>query len=194
MSCTQYSPSFDTLVEGVSALNTYGISPKFLITPSTSLYGILLTHAPNHALELFALASQNDIYDLAVSASSFLLSMSLSTLSDEMAQRIGPIYLKRLFFMHLGRAEVLRNILLPPPYPHAPTPSCNSQQQKHLTSAWTLASAYLAWDARADLSTSAMEAALSPLADHLPCDLCRAALSERINALTLRWSTIKMTI
>jgi len=192
--CPQCSPSFDTLVEVVSIMKTYGISPKHAITPSTSVHGFLLGHAATRPLELFALASHNDLYELAVSASSFLLSMTLSTLSDEMAEQIGPVYLKRLFFMHLGRAEVLRKILLPPPYPHTSTPTCSYQQQKYLTSAWTLASAYLAWDARADLSTSAIESALSPLADRLSCELCRAGFNERIKELTLRWSTIKRSI
>jgi hypothetical protein len=210
-SCTQYSPSFDTLVGAVSALRKYGVDPKYMIVPSTPLYDTLLTQASARPLDLFALAAQNDLYDLAVAASFHLLSFSLSTISDEMAERIGPIYLKRLFFMHLGRAEVLKTILLPPPYPHNPTPDCDYSQQQNLTRAWTLASAYLAWDARAgaseneiyivlnaqhniqlDLSTSAMESTLSPLGDHLLCELCRTSLSERIQVLTARWASIKV--
>jgi len=132
LSCTQYSPSFDTLVEAVSTLTTYGIAPKNVITPSTPLYDILLTHATIRPLDLYALASQNDLYDLAVATSSYLLSFSLSAISDEIAERIGPLYLKRLFFLHLGRAEVLRNILLPPPYPHPPTSVCGYSQQKKI--------------------------------------------------------------
>ena len=211
MSCIRYSPSFDTLVEAVSALITYGIAPKNVITSTTSLYHVLLTHAASRPLDLFALASQHDLNDLAVATSTHLLSFSLSTISDEMAQRIGPIYLKRLFFMHLGRAEVLRSILLPPPYPHTPTPECSYSQQITLTRAWTLASAYLAWDARAgasedvigrvfdtqrinwlDLSTDAIEAALVPLGDHLLCEQCRTGLTERIKMLIMRWSRIKV--
>jgi hypothetical protein len=151
ISCTQYSPSFDTLVEAVSALIRYGVTPKNVITSSTLLYDILLTYAASRPLDLFALASEHDLEDLAIATSVYLLSFSLSTISDEMAGRIGPVYLKRLFFMHLGRAEVLRSILLPPPYPHTPTSACGYGQQKNLTRAWTLASAYLAWDARAGM-------------------------------------------
>ena len=149
ISCAQYTPSFDTLVEAVGALTTYGVTLQNVIKPSTLLYDILLTHAAARPLDLFALASQHDLEDLAIAASVYLLSFSLSSISDEMAQRIRPVYLKRLFFMHLGRTEVLRSILLPPPYPHTPTPACGYVQQKNLTRAWTLASAHLAWDARA---------------------------------------------
>ncbi|KIM88283.1 hypothetical protein PILCRDRAFT_814190 [Piloderma croceum F 1598] len=194
MSCVRYSPSFDTLVQALSALRTYGATPKSVITSSNSLHHVLLTYASSRPLDLFALAAEHDLNDLAVATSAHLLSISLSTISDEMATRIGPIYLKRLFFMHLGRAEVLRTILLPPPYPHTPTSECGYAQQNNLTRAWTLASAYLAWDARADLSTDAIEAALTPLGDHLSCGLCRTGLTERIKILIIRWSTIKRTI
>jgi hypothetical protein len=130
--------------------------PKNVITSSNSLYHVLLTYASSRPLDLFALAAEHDLNDLAIATSAHLLSISLSTISDEMAMRIGPIYLKRLFFMHLGRAEVLRSILLPPPYPHTPTAECGYAQQNNLTRAWTLASAYLAWDARAGASEGAI--------------------------------------
>lgn len=211
MSCTQYSPPFDTLVEAVNALKAYGVTPKSVITPSRPLYDILFTHAASRPLDLFAIACQNNLHDLAVATSSYLISFSLSTISDDIAKQIGPIYLKRLFFMHLGRAEALKNMLLPPPYPHTPTPACDYGQQKLLTRAWTLASAYLTWDAQAgtsqhaiyilfdsqctvpsDLSTSKIESAFTPLGDHLSCGLCRAALSQRIKVLTTQWSLVKV--
>ena len=210
ISSAQFCPTLDTVSQAFSSLKTYGISLTAVIASNTPLYNDLLEMALEHPLEIFALASQYDLYSLAASSSTCLLSLSLSTLSDEMAERIGPIYLKRLFFMHLGRAEVLRSILLPPPYPHIPTSMCDSKQQKNLTRAWTLASAHLIWDARAgkkdfracdadvqvdgsaDVSTAAIDKALSPLGDHLVCDLCRTALTERINIVIQKWSTIKV--
>ena len=61
---------------------------------------------------------------------------------------MGPVYLKRLFFLHFGRIDALKRVLLPPPHPHPPTQHCDFTEQKHLTRAWALASAYFAWDAR----------------------------------------------
>ena len=128
-SCTQYFPTFHTVVEVINALKKYGVPPQNVIAPSTPLYHILLTHASAQPLNVFALAAQHDLHDLAVTTSSYLLSFPLSTISDKMAEQIGPIYLKRLFFMHLGRAEVLRSIILPPPYPHILTKMCDYGQQ-----------------------------------------------------------------
>lgn len=144
----EYGPNFNTLMQAVDSMKIYGVTVKAVIAPSTSLYNILLTHVVEHALELYALAAHHDIYDLAVAASTHLLSYQLSSLSDEMATRIGAVYLKRLFFMHLGRAEALRRLLLPPPYPHEPTEACDSRTQTAVTRAWALAASSLAWDPR----------------------------------------------
>lgn len=148
MSCAHYSPSFPALVTAVNRLPAYGIPPKVRIAPSTPLFSVLLSHAPLFPIELYALAASHDLYDLAVATSSHLLAFPLATITDEMAEKIGPVYLKRLFFLHFGRSDALKRVLLPPPNPHAPTPMCDFTEQKRLTRAWALASAYLAWDAR----------------------------------------------
>lgn len=145
---TDYGPSFETLDGGIDALHTYGIIVRDIVTPNTPLFEILLTHAGDHAIELYTLAAHYDMHDLAVAASSHLLAFTLSSLTDDAATRIGGVYLKRLFFMHLGRAEALRRLLLPPPYPHEPTAKCDRSAQATLTRAWSLAASSLAWDPR----------------------------------------------
>ncbi|RDB22782.1 hypothetical protein Hypma_010257 [Hypsizygus marmoreus] len=194
MSCAHYSPTFSNLCSAVTRLPFYGIRPNTRIVPSSPLYTVLLSHAPLCPLELYALAASFDLYELAVATSSHLLSFPLSNLTDEMADAIGPVYLKRLFFLHFGRSDALKRVLLPPPHPHAPTQWCDFSDQKKLTRAWALASAYLAWDARPDLSTSTMESALRPLEEHLGCDDCKHALRERIKNLVVQWSIVKRTI
>jgi len=148
MSCAHYSPSLEALIAAVHALKYYGIPPKSRIMPTSPLFTLLLSHAPLHPLELYTLASSYDLYDLAVLTSSHLLSFPLSSITDRMAERMGAVYLKRLFFLHFGRADALKRILLPPPALHSPTPWCDFTEQKKLTRAWALASAYLAWEAR----------------------------------------------
>lgn len=43
-----------------------------------------------------------------------------------------------------------------------------------------------------DLSTSTMESALRPLAEHLTCEQCQDSLRERIKNLVVQWSVIKV--
>lgn len=144
----QNSPSFETLITAVDRMVFYGISPRDFITRQTPLYQLLLTHAPLFPLHLYSLAGRYGLEELAISSSSHLLSFPISSLPDDMAIRMGPIYLKRLFCLHLNRINALKEILLVPPPPHPPTKECDFTQQKALTRAWALVSAYLAWDAR----------------------------------------------
>jgi hypothetical protein len=208
LSCAHYSPTFEALATAVRHLPNYGIPPKRSIAPKMPLFTLLLSHAPLFPLDLYALASSFDLYDLAASTSSHLLSLKLSSLTNETVLLMGPIYLKRLFFLHLGRSDALKRALLPLPHPHPPSAACDFTDQKKLKRAWTLASAYLAWDARPgmfpsvklrlfihllkDMSTGMIEAALNPLAENLDCHLCRDSLHARIKDLVIQWSIVKV--
>lgn len=148
MSCTHYSPSMESIIAAVDALHKYGIPVAKYVAPSTPLYQLILAMAPLAPIEMYSLAGAYNLHDLAVPISSHLLAYSLPSLTDELAERMGPVYLKKLFFLHLGRIDALKRLLLPPPQPHAPNVTCDFAEQKKLTRAWALASAYLAWDAR----------------------------------------------
>ncbi|KAF7966829.1 hypothetical protein HWV62_36933 [Athelia sp. TMB] len=193
MSPANYNPSFTDLSRAAYLLPQYGIYiPTALATsPPSPLYTLLAAQAKHHPLDLYILAAQLNVHPLASHASQYLHSICLSDISDEEALKIGPIYLKRLFFLHYGRADALKRILLAPPHPHPPTKQCDYLDQRGLTRAWALASAYLAWDSRADVSTDTIESALTPLSNQLTCDLCRGVLQERISKLMSDWGAIK---
>jgi hypothetical protein len=150
-SSAQYSPTFETLVIAVDQMPAYGIQPCAHIIPPTPLYNLLLSHAPSSPMGLYSLAAHHSLDALAINSSSHLLSYSMCTLSDELAERIGAVYLKRLLLLHLERFNTLKEILLRPPNPHPPTKDCDFHDQKRLTRAWALAIVYLACDAKPGL-------------------------------------------
>ena len=115
MSCGHYYPSLADLSAAVSACRVYGLPLKKYIAHGTPLYTSLLSYAPTNPIEIYALAASYDLLDLAVTTSSHLLSFQLPTLTDEVAAKIGPIYLKKLFFLHLGRIDAVR---YPEPIPN----------------------------------------------------------------------------
>lgn len=194
ISCAQYAPSLDTLSTALSVLPTYGISAVQDGVTSPIVTELLLAHAPFHPIESYALAAQYGLEDAAVSVSSHLLSFNLPSLTDELATQIGPLYLKRLFFLHYDRMAELKRILLHPPQPHRPVPACWENGHKNLTRLWALASAHIGWDARPNLSTAALQANLFPLEDKVSCELCKLALRERIAQLVTEWAAAKTTI
>lgn len=145
ISCAQYFPSFDQLSIAVNMLSNYGLDVQN-IRSTTPMYDVLLSNALTSPLELYALAGHHDLYDLAVATSPHLLSLSLSTITDEVCETMGPVYLKRLFFLHLGRCDALRRVLRLPPDPHPSTATCGIEEQKKMATAWAMASSYLVWD------------------------------------------------
>ncbi|KAF7985950.1 hypothetical protein HWV62_43894 [Athelia sp. TMB] len=191
---TDYDPSFPTLIAAVDAMKSYGLPVAALASYNTPLFDILLAQAPTHPLPLFALAAHHTLEPLAVAASTHLIAFSLADISDDVATRIGPLYLKRLFFMHLGREEALRRLLLPHLVPHVPTEECSAADQLPLLRAWALGASALAWDSNGDLAPDAIRTALTPLGAHLTCATCLRGLEDRIDVVTRNWACTKRTI
>ncbi|KAJ7164433.1 hypothetical protein C8R46DRAFT_1099504 [Mycena filopes] len=194
LDCAKYSPSLANLAKAVDSMHVYGISPGLTILPSTPLFILLLAHAAHAPLKLYCLAGHHGIEELAVAVSAHLLSFRLSSLTDAAAITMGPVYLKRLCLLHLGRTEALKRMLLPPPLAHSATDECGMARQRALTREWALTAARLAEDLRPDISTYALEFAMRPMAAELRCSLCQSALKKRMHDLTAQWAVVKRTI
>jgi hypothetical protein len=192
--CERFRPTLSLLNDALPALKTFGICPQKVIGEGSEICNLLISFAPSQPLEVYALAAQLELHHVAVAASRFVLSISLSSVTEELACQMGPTYLRLLFFLHLGRTEALKRHLLTPPDTHEPNETCTAAEQKKLIRAWALATAYLAWDARADTSAITISGSLSPLLEHLTCFHCRENLSTRIRTLLQDWSLVKCTI
>ena len=147
LSCLHFYPSLETVDRSMDAMRKYGMSIAAHTTPQHPLYHLILSHAPYRPIETYALAAHHELEDLAVAASSHLLSYDTSRLTNELATKMGPVYLKRLFLLHQSRLHALRDILLQAPASHPATPGCLDDDQRQLTRAWALATARMVWDA-----------------------------------------------
>ncbi|KAK7692909.1 hypothetical protein QCA50_004547 [Cerrena zonata] len=194
ISCSEYNPSVAVLIATITALKKYGISLRDHINPATPLFPVLTEQAQMHGIELYMVAAENDLQDMAVAISAHLLSFHLPTVTDEMAARMGPIYLKKLFFLHIDRTHVLQELMMTPPETHSPMADCGLNEQQRLMRVWALACASLAWDARPDLSPAKMEIVLGSTDGQLPCQLCNTALNARIKKLIADWKHTQQTI
>jgi len=169
-----FTPTFHTLSSALTQMHqTYGIDLQTWITPSRPLFDTMLSVATQAPLELYALAASLGLEELAKAASSHLLSYPLSNLSDDVGNQMGPIYLRKLFFLHLGRVEALKRIVLQPPEPHPPLKSCPPESQQRLTEGWAISLADLVWEARPGSSHGATDLCVGEAAYHtLPADRC----------------------
>ncbi|KAH6903912.1 hypothetical protein BKA70DRAFT_1373767 [Coprinopsis sp. MPI-PUGE-AT-0042] len=194
MSCAQNSPLLDDLVQAVDCMPKYEIIPRALILPQSPLYVHLLSFAPLEPMIVYSLAGHHELSELAVHTSGHLLSFPLFKIDDTLAARMGPVYLRRLFMLHWTRLACLKEYLLQPPPHHLPTEYCTTEDQKKLTRAWTLAAAYLVWDARPDVSTYMINAAFESLIRSVSCNECQEASTARVRQVLTQWVAVKCTI
>lgn len=192
LSCAQLAPAFAELAAAVSALAKYGICTRANLEPQAPLAEALFVLAPIRALDIYTLAAGHDSAALAVAASAHLLSFALSSLTDETAARIGGTYLKKLFFLHLGRVHALKRLLIAPPSAHLPKFRCGYKEHLATKCAWELAAAYVSWDATPDMSTRTLSQAFDSLGLTLTCPSCKTSLNERVKSLTMQWSMVKV--
>lgn len=148
ISLQHFRPPIEDVKASFHALDTAGIPLQPNAVPGTPLYTLVLALAPAHSLQCFELAASRDLESLAVAVSPYLLSISLSELTDESAMRIGPSYLRRLFFLHLGRIDALKRILHAHPGPHTANLECDIFDQRRLRNAWVLAVGSLTWESK----------------------------------------------
>ncbi|KAI8993835.1 hypothetical protein BD414DRAFT_534930 [Trametes punicea] len=219
LSCLHFHPSLETVEEALDALIKYGVPIQTHANPYQPLHQLILSLAPYHPIETYALAGRHQLEDLAVTISGHLLSFDLSRITDDLATKMGPVYLKRLFFLHQTRLQALKEILLKPPATHPATPGCNPTEQGKLTRAWALATAQLVWDAMPSkamtgfevdvpeagdlpsvplsvvgISPNSLRSLLEPIAEKIFCESCRAMLQQRIQEVIYSWGSVKPTI
>jgi hypothetical protein len=204
LACAQFNPTFDQIEAAVNALPTYGVSPHRLLTNTHPLFSCLLSQASFRPLDVYMLATSYSIEDLAVATSSHLLSLKLFELSDEKCVRIGALYLKRLFDLHIDRDKALMVALGPLPKRHAPTKFCHCDAGSpgsiggglagNLHKAWAQGLADLTWDLRPDISVHMLNLRLSPIVKEVGCHLCQESVRNRIKDVCSQWSLVRVCL
>ncbi|KAK0199981.1 hypothetical protein DFS33DRAFT_1376323 [Desarmillaria ectypa] len=194
ISCAPFQPTIDTLLTVVCLLPKYGLQPKDYVAPSLPLFNDIRYHMPVSPLLTYVISSNYDLIELAAMASAHLLSLDISTMSDEMVEFINPVYLKRLFDLQRARIDALKRQLSLPPKPHPATPECDFIAQKSLTGAWVRSTAGLIWDARAGMTAGEIEETFQKLDQTTFCNLCKSRLRERVKAMVIEWSEVKVCL
>ncbi|CAL1713991.1 unnamed protein product [Somion occarium] len=187
-------PTSAVLIASLDTLKKYGIPLDRYVCANTPLFTALATLAQSRAIELYTLAAENDLYDLAAAASSYLISYNLSSITDEIAVRMGSLYLKKLFVLHSRRTKVVRGLLLTPPATHAPTRTCGADNQLRLLRHWDLATASLQTRACPSTSVGSLRSIISIIEPLLTCRDCKATLNARVRQMVVEWEETPRTI
>lgn len=212
--CTRFSSSVEDVSDCVTTIIKYGLPLAVYISQGRALYNLVLSKAPTAGIQMYALAAQHRLEQLAVALSPFLLSYDLATLTDDLVGQMGAVYLRRLVFLHLGRSAALKRLLSPPLNYHTPDDTCGTREHDALMNAWSLAVTPLAWNARpgpcpplhtsskyggvlnppTDLAPTTVKAALGPLVDLISCSRCKEGIQRTIKSVVATWVGIKVSL
>lgn len=138
----------------LDCLPKYGMSVQFLLVLGSPFGNLILSYARLQPLETYSLVCYHGIEELAVEVSRHLLSVPLYNLTDTQCTRMGPVYLRRLMFLQLGRMERLKILVQELPTSHPSRLSCDEMDQKRLMLArWRAAASEICWDLNAGMSS-----------------------------------------
>ncbi|KAG9001058.1 hypothetical protein FRB94_004951 [Tulasnella sp. JGI-2019a] len=193
MSFARYPPDIETIAQALTSLRKYGIAVP--ADPSAEIWSTLLLSARSNPIRAYSIAASHGVASVAKSASRYTLSTSLDTVSEGDALTMGPIYLRLLFFLHVGRQTALLRVIRTPPKEHLPTAACSISAQHRVVDAWSVVVAAITSGRRSHGTSSvALLEAFSPLIDKNTCELCRENAQSRISEMTEAWLAIRTTI
>ncbi|KAI0781839.1 hypothetical protein C8Q75DRAFT_567672 [Abortiporus biennis] len=194
MGCQKYDPSVEIMLQVLDSLKKYGARLQHIVAPSMPLFNHFVKQAPRQPLGFYIVAASHDLHALAAEVSGYLLSYPLTSITDGEAEKMGPLYYKKLYVLHRSRTETLRTLLFVRPEGHTATVNCSPFDQQRLKRAWELAAAQILWDTQPDLAPSVIQNALSSLASHVSCDICKNSLDKKISQILVQWSMTPRTI
>jgi len=190
------STSLSDLRLAVAALKTYGIPVQGSLAETSLVFAIFASYCPIAALQVYTIAASNapDMHAVAVYASQFLLSLDLSIITDEMADEMGPLYVQKLFSLHLERVQEFKRLIVRLPRPHRSSPHCKDTNGVALREAWAYASAYLSWLVTPSTPNTVLDEAVASVMDKVACNDCKDSLRKHCLSLKQQWSLVKKTV
>jgi hypothetical protein len=209
---SKFRPKVALVAAALRSLQNYGVSLDSLLTPSHPMSLTILHLGIQSPLETFAMVAAFKLEHLAIEVSKGLVSVPLHNLTDDLAERMGPSYLRRLVFLHLGRIDRLKQLLMRPPSLHPVTKDCYESEQKRLQNQWKALAVALSWGAQADLSPQRIHSTFTTIVLKTTCKQCQLvsyswdllpiqsftlawkAIKESTRALVVDWMSVKSTI
>ncbi|KAI5892510.1 uncharacterized protein SCHCODRAFT_02701434 [Schizophyllum commune H4-8] len=194
-SASDSAPSVSAIGAAVDRFNAYGLDASVLLAPGRPLHRLLATHIPTAPLAVYVVAARADAGALAAAASAHLLGEPAHKISDELAEAMGAVYLKRLFMLHWRRVEALKEILGRAPGMHALNGfGERCEDQGVLAKRWEDVTVEIDVNAKPDTPAGHIEAELLSISSHLSCKHCKASLRERIEECVVDWAAVGRTI
>jgi len=131
-----FNPTTGLMTQALNFLIDHGILPKDCIISTNPFCESIHKLGVQCPLETFMMVAYFDLEHLAIDVSRNLLNLQLQAITEEVALTIGPSYLRRLFFLHLGRVDRLKQLMFQVPEAHGQNKDCYDSEQRLLQLEW----------------------------------------------------------
>ncbi|KAL1660557.1 hypothetical protein GGF50DRAFT_62916, partial [Schizophyllum commune] len=188
-----FAPSVSAIGAAVDRFNAYGLDASVLLAPGRPLHRLLASQIPTAPLAVYVVAARADARALAAAASAHLLDKPVHEISDEGAEAMGAVYLKRLFMLHRRRVDALKELLGRAPGMHAEGDGEICEERGVLAKRWDNVTVEIVVNAKPNTPASHIESTLSSIARHLSCERCKTSLQERTQECVADWSAVAVS-
>ncbi|KAG9000082.1 hypothetical protein FRB94_005661 [Tulasnella sp. JGI-2019a] len=189
-----HGPSLNLIDQALSRLSKYGIQAP-PVNRGSDVWTLLLNFGHRDPVRVYAIAASHAIEPICIAASELTLKVALDVVTEEDALKMGAVFLRRLLFLHLGRQQALKRIILEPPMAHKASQTCSIADRQLIEQRWSLGVADLiVQDASHNTPVDALIGAFGPVVNSSRCDVCRENIRERITQVMKDWDGIRRTI
>jgi len=191
--CTTFGPTLDDIALALESLKNRGVATPS--NPKAEIWKLLLQRAASRPLQAMAIAALYSIEPVCADASRITLLTTLDHLSEAEALMMGPIYLRKLFFLHAGRRQALHRVIKGPLSPHPRSKGCTEEGFKGLAGQWAIVASDLVIDqGAAGTTTKRLKEAFGALGAGKHCPQCRSTIQGTIEDVCRAWKSIRDTI
>jgi len=160
-----FNPTLGLMTQAFNFLIDHGILPNDCIPPANPFCESIHKLGVQYPLEAYMVVAYFNLEHLAIDVSRNLLTLPLPDITEEVAVTIGPTYLRRLFFLHLGRVYRLKQLMFQPPEAHGQNKDCYDSEQWLLQLEWRSLALALAAQASPAMSPAQLHKAFLPITE-----------------------------
>ncbi|CAL1714061.1 unnamed protein product [Somion occarium] len=162
-------PNATILISSIDTLKKYGIPLNQYVHSNTPLFTALVAAAPSCAIDLYILAAENDLHELAAAIS-------------------------KLFLLQITRIATLEQLIAAPLALHSPTSTCDMDAQHLLARRWDLATINIQTIATASMTSASIGGVLGTVEAQTECRFCRDAVQVRVQEVVSGWEQVQKTM
>ncbi|KAF8329455.1 uncharacterized protein EI90DRAFT_3125226 [Cantharellus anzutake] len=190
------NPDLEVMFQAFDALEKYGCPLSECVPPESEVFTDIIAQAADpllNPLSVYILAASRGLEQLAVACSFHVLRVPFTSIDEQAAITMGPIYFLRLGRLANDRKKALSKLLLRFPDRHENAISCSLECQNGVMRAYGLIAGYLTWEAKPDEDGERIKRCFTKLLGSVDCPKCKENVSKSVQRILDGWAEERLS-